>query len=131
MEQIPTGFEKFEAKRGGRGESFDIPVLHISRWGMYINRVTVKKLNATGRKYNFAVLHFNKKTNTIGVWFWQEAVIGAYRLVKGKYPSAWHITAGQFLKEYDVLNKVKRSGKDYFPFKQDAKNKEFYTATIK
>jgi hypothetical protein len=124
---IPQGFEKFEAKRGGRGESFPIPYLHISKWGIYINKATTKEV---GDKYKFAVLYWDKKRDTIGVWFWKEAVIGAYKIVRGKYPNAWHITAGQFLKEYDVLSKVKRSGRDYFPFKRDTTNKEFYTARL-
>jgi len=126
--QIPQGFEKFEARRGGRGESFDLPYLHISKWGIYINRATVKEI---GDKYRFAVLYFDKKRNTIGIWFWKEAVIGSYRIVNTKYPSAWHITAGAFLKEYNVIDKVRKSGKDYFPFKQDRNNKEFYVAEIK
>jgi len=75
-------------------------------------------------------LHWNKKTSTIGAWFWKDVVIGSYKLVKGKYPSAWHITAGAFIKEYNILDKVKKSGRDYFPFVQDARNKEFYTAKI-
>jgi len=124
---IPQGFEKFEAKRGGRGESFNLPYLHISKWGIYINRATVKEI---GSDYKFAVLYFDKKKDTIGIWFWKEAVIGAYRIVNRKYPNAWHITGGQFIKEYNVLDKIKKSGKDYFPFKQDPKNKEFYTARL-
>jgi len=128
MMQAPQGFEKFEAKRGGRGESFPLPYIRISKYGIYINRATMKKI---GEKYTRVILHFNKKTNTIGVWFWKEVVLGSYKIVKGKYPNAWHITAGAFLEEFDILKKIEKSGKQHFPFKQDPKNKEFYTATIK
>jgi len=128
MNKEPNGFEKFEARRGGRWETFDLPMLHVSRWGIYINREAVKEI---GKEYKYAVLYFDKNRGNIGVWFWKEPVVGSYGLVSNKYRDAWHITAGSFLKKYGILEKVKTTGKVYFPFKRDEGNEEFYVAEIR
>lgn len=124
----PEGFERFEARRGGRWEVFDSPSLHISQWGIYINRAAVKEI---GNEYNYVILYYDKDNDTIGLWFWKDPVIGGYNLVDNKSKESWHITAGAFLKKYDVLKTINKLNKIYFSLVPDAKHKEFYVARLR
>jgi len=123
-------FEKFiTPKRGGAGK-YDTPYVIISRSYIVLNEKASEQI---GDAFNYVVLHFDKETCSIGLWFWKERVLDCYSLCKEnkRYRNCFLINGRAFSKRFEIFNLIERIGKNAFPLVRDENNKDFYTAALK